>query len=67
MKFKILVSRHSEKVFKIEEDFPEVGAYLYVFEKGECIKDYLQDNIDLCKEFAFEEFNVPLDSWKIQE
>lgn len=67
MKFKILVSKYSKRVFKIEEDFPEVGAYLYVYEKGECIKDYLQDSIDLCKEFALEEFGVPLDSWKIPE
>jgi len=50
-------------VFRIEEDAPEVGAYLYVYENGQCVYDYLQDSIEMCKEFALEEFSVPLDSW----
>ena len=27
--------------FIIKNDFPEIGVYLYVFEKGKCIADYL--------------------------
>lgn len=63
-KFIIYESIQDSRIFKIEEDYPEVGVYLYVYENGRCTCDYLQDNIAMCKKFAFEEFNVPIDSWK---
>ena len=37
--------------FIIKNDFPEIGTYLYVFEKGKCIADYLQDYSLFFKEF----------------
>ena len=55
------------RVFKIEEDFPEVGVYLYVYENGDCIKDYLQNDIDTCKALALEEYNVPINSWNLKD
>lgn len=63
MNFKVLEANYNNKKFIIEEDYPEVGAYLYVYENGKCIKDYLQENIEICKIFALQNFDVPLDKW----
>jgi uncharacterized membrane protein len=52
-----------DKLFRIEEDKLDVGAYLYVYEDSKCIYDYLQDSIKDCMEFAFEDFGVPINSW----
>ena len=65
-KFNIYESIHDNRVFRIEEDFPEVGVYLYVYENGQCVMDYLQNDIGTCKIIALEEYNVPLDSWKLK-
>ncbi len=51
MEFKIFEAKHNNLVFKIEEDYHEVGAYLYVYEAGNCIKDFLQNDIYTCKNF----------------
>lgn len=67
MKFQILETDFNGRKFKIEEDYPEVGAYLYVYEGEKCVKDYLQNDIEACKEIAFEDFKVPLDKWKMKE
>ena len=60
----MLEASHNELVFKIEEDLPEVWAYLYVFRGHDCIYDYLQDSVDICKKQAKEEFGVPLGAWE---
>ncbi len=65
MAYKIYEVIQGDTVYKIEEDNPGVGSYLYVFENGKCIKDYLQNSIDLCKSFAFEEFGVPIERWNL--
>ncbi|MEE9327869.1 MAG: hypothetical protein V3U71_11305 [Cocleimonas sp.] len=65
MKYLKLTSDFENKKFVIEEDFPEVGVYLLVYDEGRCIYDCLQDNIEACKAVAFEEYNVPLDAWNI--
>jgi hypothetical protein len=49
--------------FVIEEDNPDVGAYLYVYRDGNCIYDYLQNDVNMCVRFAFEDFGVPEDIW----
>ena len=64
MDFKALEAGHEGRVFRIEEDLPEVGAYLLVYEDGRCVKDFLQDSIDICKSQALEDYGVPLDKWK---
>lgn len=51
------------KRFQIEEDNPDVGVYLYVYENGKCVADYLQDSIQMCMDFALEEYSVSLDLW----
>jgi hypothetical protein len=52
------------KLFRIEEDLPEVGAYLYVYENGKSVCDYLQNSNKDCIDFALEQFGVPVDSWR---
>jgi hypothetical protein len=63
MEFKVLKAEYEGLNFQIEEDFPEVGAYLYVYRNDVCFKDYLQNSVNACKEIAFEEFGVPLEKW----
>ena len=62
-----LISEHGDKKYLIEEDLPEVGAYLYVYSGDRCIYDYLQDNIEMCKLLANEKHSVPIDSWRSLE
>ena len=63
MDFKVLEAEHEGRVFRIEEDYAEVGAYLLVYEDGMCVKDFLQDSIDICQSEALEDYGVPLDKW----
>jgi hypothetical protein len=63
MEFTELEIEHDGLNFKIEEDLPEVGVYLYVYRDNKCIKDYLQNNIEICKKIALEEFGVPIGKW----
>jgi len=60
----MLKARHDGKLYAIEQDRPEVGAYLYVYENGLCIQDYLQNDVNMCIEFAYEDFGVPVDAWQ---
>lgn len=48
--------------YVIDED-EAVGFYLYVIEGQLCTHDYLQDNIQLAKDFAEERFGVPQSAW----
>jgi hypothetical protein len=63
--------------FMIAKDY--AGYCLYVYEHEEFFQedlssdvegcphhqqDYLQDDVEMAKEFAFEDFGVPLDSWQ---
>lgn len=56
-------SEHLGRLFKIQEDLPAVGAYLFIYEGGKDMYDYLQNSVIHCMEFAAEEFGVPMDSW----
>lgn len=37
--------------------------YVYVWENGSFLYDYLQDTLDQAKGFALRKFQVPLDAW----
>jgi hypothetical protein len=67
MEFKVLKASFENREFKIEEDYPEVGVYLYVFEDGECTRDSLQNDIETCKKIAYEDYKVPIDAWTLAE
>lgn len=59
-----LQAKHNNQIFEIVEDKPEVGFYLNIYNnKNECIADYLQDSETITKEFALEEFGVPIENW----
>lgn len=43
---------------------PDPGSYIYVYDNGKNIYDYLLMSAEECKEFALDEWGVPLDQWK---
>ena len=55
------------RTYRIDDDFPEIGAYLRVFERDVDLCDYLQDDVQACKDFAMEEYGVPIDAWQSAE
>ena len=63
MEYRVFETEHNGKQFRIEEDFPDVGVYLYVYNDGICIVDDLQNDIETCKQIAFEDFQVPFNNW----
>lgn len=63
----IYESVQGNHIFQIVEDSPEIGVYLYLYENGRCVADYLQSDIDHCRDFAFEEYDVPIDSWRLKD
>lgn len=40
------------------------GYYLYVYENGKNIYDYLQDTFEIAVDQAADQFGVPKDAWK---
>jgi hypothetical protein len=62
-KFRILESWYQNFRSRIEEDLPDIGWMLYVYENDFCIYDSDQDTLKMCQEEAFKEFGIPLDSW----
>ena len=61
-----VLAKYNSQTFEIIEDNPDVGFYLYVYDTtGKNTHDYLQDTLEITKEFAFEKYGVPLDSWTI--
>jgi hypothetical protein len=54
----------SVREFIIEQDLPDVGYYLYVYENGKCIKDYLQNNLPKIMKQAEELYGIKSEMWK---
>ncbi len=63
MEEKIYIAESKNYRFLIEEDHPDVGWYLYVYEGGQCTADYLQETFQASIEQAEEQFHVPRESW----
>jgi len=61
--YKKISAQSGKYCAEIIKDIPEIGSYLYIYINGKCEYDYLQDTVEYCKEQAFEEFGIPLDSW----
>lgn len=59
----ILVTTYNDLKFKIVKDSQDIGAYLYIYKNDQCIYDYLQNSIEVCKTLALEDFEVPMDKW----
>ena len=49
---------------EIVKDNPDIGYYLYVYDEERCIRDYLQNDEDTCKQVALEEYGVEPSSWR---
>jgi hypothetical protein len=64
MEFRKFKTEFNGMLFEIEEDLPEVGAYLYVYENGLCTRDDLQNTINDCMEIALEMYGIPLEVWE---
>ena len=58
----MLVAYWNSTRFELEHD-PAVGWYLYVYQKGECVRDYLQDSELHAKRQAAEDFDVAFSLW----
>jgi len=67
MNFKTFKATYDDKSFVIEEDNPKVGVYLYIYQEGKCIKDFLQNDIEICKQIALRDYGVPFNAWILQE
>ena len=63
MEWKAIDQSLKSRYYKIKHD-PSVGFYLYIFENGKCIHDYLQDTLELAIECAWEDFGVRKNAWK---
>jgi hypothetical protein len=50
------------RYYEIKHD-PPVGFYLYVFERGRCVEDHLQDSLEIAIDSALEDYGVPKDAW----
>ncbi|MHA7877299.1 MAG: hypothetical protein ACX93T_00015 [Bacteroidota bacterium] len=64
--FESLVAVDSKgNTLRIKEDLPDVGFYLYCFDKdSRYVRNYLQDTLQACKEEALEIYGVPMDAWQ---
>jgi hypothetical protein len=58
----MLVAYWNSTRFEVEHD-PVAGWYLYVYQKGECVKDFLQDSELQAKRQAAEDFDVAFSLW----
>ena len=65
MMFKIYEAAQGDTIYRIEEDYPEVGAYLYVIKNSICINDYLQNDVESCKSFALEKYGISMKNWNL--
>lgn len=64
MEFKKYKKISNNFIFIIDEDLPEVGATLYILKDKKVVEDHLQDSIQMCKDYAFDYFNVSYDNWE---
>ncbi len=42
----------------------QFGYYLFVFENGRDLYDYMQDELEIAIDFAFSKFGVPKEAWR---
>lgn len=65
MELRTFIVKKDKELFKIEEDYPEVGAYLYVIKDDICIYDSLQNDYKACMELAYELYGILENEWII--
>lgn len=52
--------------FEIKHD-PLVGYYLYIFENEKCVRDHLEDTLNMAIATAREDYNVSEEAWEKTE
>ena len=62
----MIVAYWNSTRFSIEHD-SSIGWYLYVYQEGKCVRDYLQDSELKAKEQAAEDFDVDFSLWHEEE
>jgi hypothetical protein len=60
----IATAKYDGRKYEIKYGGEGVGFYLFVFSGDQCTNDYLQETLELTKQFAFEEFGVPPEAWQ---
>ena len=65
MEYKQLTAEYCGVSCEIEEDNPDVGAYLYVSLPDGSQYDELQNSLLHCQEIALEEYGIPLNCWQV--
>jgi hypothetical protein len=55
---KLIAQFENPKRFIIEHD-KAVGFYFYIFEGDRCVRDELQDTLEMAIEIAFENYQIP--------
>lgn len=64
-KFTVLTAELEGYKYRIEEDLPEVGWYIYCYDSnGKLTHDYIQDTEEFAKEFCLEKFGLAKNQWK---
>lgn len=63
MKWRANCESYASRHFEIIYD-PLAGFYFFVFEKGKCIRDDLQDTLEIAMECALEGYGIPKNAWK---
>ena len=64
IRFRIFEYNGNDKFFKIEEDLPDVGWYLKVYDNNmNCISDHLQNDFETIIDFGLEEYGIQKNEW----
>jgi len=62
--YSVFECKSKDRLFRIEEDFPDVGWYLKVFDNNmNCIADHLQNDFDTIIDFGLEEYEIQKNEW----
>jgi len=62
MKWRANCESLKNRYFEIKYD-QLAGYYFYVFEDNKCIRDYLQDTLEIAMECAWEDYGIPKNAW----
>ena len=64
MKFRIYEVSKLNFRFRIEEDLPGIGWYIYIYKDDILLYDYLQDTLEVSKNFVNDRYEINDDDWR---
>jgi hypothetical protein len=62
MKWRAEVRSPEVILLEIEHD-PQVGYYLFIWKEGQCIRDELQDTLEIAMQSAEDSYGVARSAW----